>query len=90
MRVDDVLEVLTSRERQICVLAGKGLTTAAIAGKLGVDVKTIESHRTSAYRKLGVRPPSFPGVNRPARLGCYGNGTISSGVNDGRTLRVGG
>jgi len=55
MRVDDVLEVLTSRERQICVLAGKGLTTAAIARKLRVDVKTIESHRTSAYRKLGVR-----------------------------------
>jgi DNA-binding CsgD family transcriptional regulator len=55
MRVDDVLEVLTSRERQICVLAGKGLTTAAIARRLRVDVKTIESHRTSAYRKLGVR-----------------------------------
>jgi DNA-binding CsgD family transcriptional regulator len=55
MRVDGVLAVLTSRERQICVLAGKGLTTAAIAGKLCLDVKTIESHRTSAYRKLAVR-----------------------------------
>lgn len=55
MRVDGVLADLTSRERRICVLAGKGLTTAAIASKLRVDVKTIESHRTSAYRKLGVR-----------------------------------
>jgi len=54
MRVDGVLDVLTSRERQICVLAGKGLTTAAIASRLSLDVKTIESHRTSAYRKLGL------------------------------------
>jgi DNA-binding CsgD family transcriptional regulator len=54
MRVDDLLNVLTSRERQICVLAGKGLTTAAIASRLSLDVKTIESHRTSAYRKLGL------------------------------------
>jgi DNA-binding CsgD family transcriptional regulator len=55
MRVDGVLAALTNRERQVCVLAGKGLTSAAIASKLCVDVKTIESHRTSAYRKLGVR-----------------------------------
>jgi len=55
MRVDDVLAVLTSRERQICVLAGKELTSAAIGRKLGIDVKTVESHRTSAYRKLGLR-----------------------------------
>jgi DNA-binding CsgD family transcriptional regulator len=54
MRVDGVLDVLTGRERQICVLAGKGLTTAAIASRLSLDVKTIESHRTSAYRKLGL------------------------------------
>jgi DNA-binding CsgD family transcriptional regulator len=54
MRVDDVLAVLTSRERQICVLAGKELTSAAIARRLGIDVKTVESHRTSAYRKLGL------------------------------------
>ncbi len=55
MRVDGVLAALTNRERQVCVLAGKGLTSAVIAGQLCVDIKTIESHRTSAYRKLGVR-----------------------------------
>lgn len=55
MRADGVLAALTNRERQICVLAGKGLTSARIARELSIDVKTVESHRTSAYRKLGVR-----------------------------------
>ena len=55
MRLDEVLAVLTARERQVCVLAGKGLTSARIARELSIDVKTVESHRTSAYRKLGVR-----------------------------------
>lgn len=55
MRVDDILAALTSRESQICVLAAKGLTSAAIGRRLGINVKTVESHRTSAYRKLGLR-----------------------------------
>ena len=55
MRLDEVLAVLTARERQVCVLAGKGLTSTRIARELSIDVKTVESHRTSAYRKLGVR-----------------------------------
>src|SRR6516165_6142471 len=55
MRLDEVLAVLTARERQVCVLAGRGLTSTRIARELSIDVKTVESHRTSAYRKLGVR-----------------------------------
>ncbi len=55
MRLDEVLAVLTARERQICVLAGKGLTSTRIARELSIDIKTVESHRTSAYRKLGIR-----------------------------------
>jgi DNA-binding CsgD family transcriptional regulator/tetratricopeptide (TPR) repeat protein len=55
MRLDDVLAVLTARERQICVLAAKGMTSTQIARKLSIDLKTVESHRTSAYRKLGLR-----------------------------------
>ena len=55
MRLDEVLAALTPRERQICLLAAKGLTSTRIARGLSIDVKTVESHRTSAYRKLGVR-----------------------------------
>jgi DNA-binding CsgD family transcriptional regulator len=55
MRIDDVLAALTGRERQICVLVGKGLTSAAIARQLVIDLKTVESHRRNAYRKLGMR-----------------------------------
>lgn len=55
MRIDDVLAGLTTRESQICVLAGKGQTSAAIARQLFINLKTVESHRRSAYRKLGVR-----------------------------------
>jgi DNA-binding CsgD family transcriptional regulator len=55
IRLDEVLAVLTARERQICVLAAKGMTSTQIARKLSIDRKTVESHRTSAYRKLGLR-----------------------------------
>jgi DNA-binding CsgD family transcriptional regulator len=58
MRLDDVLAALTGRERQICVLVGKGLTSVAIASQLFIDLKTVESHRRNAYRKLGVRTVS--------------------------------
>ena len=58
MRLDDVLAALTGRERQICVLVGKGLTSVAIASQLVIDLKTVESHRRNAYRKLGVRTVS--------------------------------
>jgi len=63
MRLDEVLAVLTARERQVCVLAGKGLTTTRIARELSIGVKTVESHRTSAYRKLGIRTlPELKGL----------------------------
>lgn len=55
LRIDSILTTLTSRERHICVLAGKGLTSTAIARQLYISLKTVESHRSSAYRKLGVR-----------------------------------
>jgi len=58
MRLDDALAALTGRERQICVLVGKGLTSVAIARHLVIDLKTVESHRRNAYRKLGVRTVS--------------------------------
>jgi ATP/maltotriose-dependent transcriptional regulator MalT len=53
-RLDNSLAGLTARERQICVLAGKGLTSEQIAGELRIRIKTVETHRVNAYRKLKI------------------------------------
>ena len=50
----DPLAVLTAREREIAVLASTGRTSGEIAEALFLTEKTVESHLTSAYRKLGI------------------------------------
>lgn len=48
------LETLTTRELDILRHIGRGLSTPAIAQKLGRSVKTVEWHRVSLGEKLGV------------------------------------
>lgn len=48
------LENLTRRELEVLSYIGQGLSTQAIANKLGRSVKTIEGHRVSLGVKLGV------------------------------------
>ncbi|WP_171168503.1 LuxR C-terminal-related transcriptional regulator [Streptomyces sp. I05A-00742] len=45
---------LTSREREIAVLAASGLANREIAAQLVVSVRTIENHLQRAYGKLGI------------------------------------
>lgn len=45
---------LTLRERQVLQLIGEGRSTKAIAGLLGISVKTAESHRTRLMQKLDL------------------------------------
>lgn len=45
---------LTAREREIAVLAARGLTNRAIAERLTVSVRTVEGHLYRAGLKLGV------------------------------------
>lgn len=45
---------LTQREREVSVLASQGLPNEAIAERLVLSVRTVESHLYSAYAKLGV------------------------------------
>jgi DNA-binding CsgD family transcriptional regulator len=45
---------LTSREREVAVLAARGLPDQQIADKLFVSVRTVHAHLRSAYAKLGV------------------------------------
>jgi len=46
------LKQLTSRELEILSLLAQGLTNAAIANALYIDIKTVEHHLNSMYSKL--------------------------------------
>jgi DNA-binding NarL/FixJ family response regulator len=46
---------LTNRELEVFRLAGLALPTRAIAEKLGVSIKTVETHREHVKTKLGFR-----------------------------------
>jgi DNA-binding NarL/FixJ family response regulator len=46
---------LSPREREVLVALAEGLTTKAIARRLGVAVKTVESHKVRLFDKLGAR-----------------------------------
>ncbi|MDB4964946.1 MAG: two component transcriptional regulator, LuxR family [Myxococcales bacterium] len=49
-----VLGVLSPREREIFDLIVRGETNAAMARRLGISVKTIETHRTRIMHKLDL------------------------------------
>lgn len=48
-------ETLTPREREVLQLAAEGNTNAAIAARLFLSSRTVEMHRASMMRKLGLR-----------------------------------
>jgi DNA-binding NarL/FixJ family response regulator len=47
-------EPLTSREREVVQLLAEGCSNKSIATRLGISVKTVETHRAAAMRKLGL------------------------------------
>jgi DNA-binding NarL/FixJ family response regulator len=47
--------VLSVREREVLHLIAEGRAAKEIAVELGISTKTVEAHRTSLMRKLGVR-----------------------------------
>jgi DNA-binding CsgD family transcriptional regulator len=49
------VESLTPSERRVAEMAASGLTNRQIAQTLFVTVKTIETHLSAAYDKLGIR-----------------------------------
>jgi DNA-binding NarL/FixJ family response regulator len=46
---------LSAREREVLRLIAEGLSAKEIAADLHISTKTVEAHRTSLMRKLGVR-----------------------------------
>ena len=47
--------MLTARERQILALVADGATNREIGTQLGISTRTVEAHRDSLMRKLGIR-----------------------------------
>lgn len=51
----DPYETLTVRERQVLHQVAEGSTTGAIAARLSISPRTVDTHRTNIMQKLGMR-----------------------------------
>jgi DNA-binding NarL/FixJ family response regulator len=51
----DPYQSLTEREREVLRLTVAGCSAGQVAGRLAISRRTVESHRASLLRKLGVR-----------------------------------
>ena len=61
---EDLLGQLTARERQVLVGVAQGRTNREIALELGISHRTVETHRESLMKKLGIR--TVAGLTRVA------------------------
>lgn len=53
--VEDPLDALTTRERQLLAALSKGLTNEQIAARIGISRNTVKYHLKNVYDKLGVK-----------------------------------
>jgi len=51
---DSGLSRLTPREREVVMLIARGHTYREVSAELGISVKTLESHMSNIFKKLGV------------------------------------
>ena len=49
------LDALTNREREVLSAIARGLLNKEIAAEFSISIRTVEAHRESIMRKLGVR-----------------------------------
>ena len=50
----DALDELTAQQREIVILAARGLTNGEIADQLFLSPRTVASHLYRSYPKLGI------------------------------------
>jgi DNA-binding NarL/FixJ family response regulator len=50
----DLLETLTSREREVLIMAAQGCTSVEISDRLTLSARTVEAYRARMMRKLGL------------------------------------
>ena len=62
--IENVNELLTDRQRQVLKLLAESKNTKEIAGLLGLSAKTIETHRKTVMKRLGIF--DVPGLVRYA------------------------
>ena len=67
-RHSEAAGVLTEREREVLMTAAEGDTTKQIAERLGVRERTVTTHLTRIYSKLGVNG-RLAAVNAASRSG---------------------
>jgi DNA-binding NarL/FixJ family response regulator len=53
--VSDARAILSERELEVLERAALGMTVGQIARRLGISPRTVETHLTNLYRKLGAR-----------------------------------
>jgi two-component system, NarL family, response regulator NreC len=53
-QVDDPIGALTAREREVLVEVAQGRSNREIAGRLGISIHTVNTHRIHLMEKLGV------------------------------------
>lgn len=46
---------LTPKQAEVCELLALGWSNKEIAEKLGIDHRTVETHRANVFDKMGVR-----------------------------------
>jgi len=88
-------ECLSPRQKQVCDLIVDGLTSKAIAERLGTTVHTIKAHRAEVMRKLNVESVADlvrTRLSGQAVVPAFANARESSAVigtpTSNRTLRV--
>jgi DNA-binding NarL/FixJ family response regulator len=47
-------DILTQRQREVLQLIAEGRSTKQIAQRLGISIKTVETHRTELMERLGI------------------------------------
>ncbi len=54
LAVDETLDILTDREREVATLIGQGKTNSEIAAELVLSKRTVETHSSHILTKLGL------------------------------------